>query len=94
MTHPLGIEATALRFEVTLPPGPLNVVFTVRNMMFVVHQVNNSDKDFPLRVNDIIVSVNDNLMSKLEGHTKNFGEVFRVLGTHSKKVVILRYTTM
>ena len=63
-------------------------------MMFVVCQVNNSDEDFPLRVNDIIVSVNDTLMSKLEGHTKKFGEVFRVLETHSKKVVILRYTTM
>ena len=49
MAHPSGMEATARRFELTLPPGSLlNIRIQVRNMMCVVHQVNNSDKDFPL----------------------------------------------
>ena len=94
MTHPLGIENTALCFEVTLPPGALNIDIQVRNVMCDVHQVNNSDKDFPLRVNDIIVSMNNIPMAKSEGDIEKYREVFRVLGTHSKKVVILRYTTM
>jgi len=94
MTHPLGIEATARRFEVTLPPGSLNISIQVRNMMCVVHQVNNSDKDFPLRVNDIIVSVNNIQMSKLDGKHNKFVGVFRGLVDETKKVVILLYTTM
>ena len=76
MTHPSDIEATALRFEVTLPPGSLNIGIGVRNMMCVVCQVYNSDKDFPLCVNDIIVSVNNLQMAKWEGDTKKVWKRF------------------
>lgn len=93
MTKPLGIQATAHRFEVTLPPGPLNIDIGVRNMMCVVHQVNNTVEGFPLCANDIIVSVNDTLMAKLEGEHNKFVDVFRRSVDKTKKVVILRYTT-
>ena len=93
MTKPLGIQATAHRFEVTFPPGPLNVDIGVRNMMCVVSQVRNCDKKFPLLVNDIIVSVNNKSMAKYEGDTKKFADVITGWGASSRKVVILRYTT-
>ena len=87
MTKPLGTQATARRFEVTLPPGPLNVDIGVRNMMFVVVE------GFPLCANDIIVSVNDTLMAKCGGILNECVDVFRRLVDKTKKVVILRYIT-
>jgi len=93
MTKPLGTQATARRFEVTLPPGPLNVDIGVRNMMFVVVEVRNTVEGFPLCANDIIVSVNDTLMAKCEGILNECVDVFRRLVDKTKKVVILRYTT-
>ena len=56
MTKPLGIQATAHRFEVTFPSGPLKVDIEERNKMCVVCQVNNTVEGFPLCANDIIVS--------------------------------------
>ena len=93
MTKPLGTQATARRFEVTLPPGPLNVDIGVRNMMFVVVEVRNTVEGFPLCANDIIVSVNDTLMAKCEGILNECVDVFRRLVDKTKKVVILRYIT-
>jgi hypothetical protein len=86
MAHPSGMEATARRFELTLPPGSLlNIRIQVRNMMCVVHQVNNSDKDFPLCVNDIIVSVKDIPMAKSEGDIKKYREVLECWGRIPRK---------
>jgi hypothetical protein len=93
MTKPSGTQATARRFEVTFPPGPLDIDIGVRNMMCVVCQVRNTVEGFPLCANDIIVSVNDTPMAKLEGDTKKFADVFRGSVDKTKKVVILRYTT-
>ena len=93
MTKPLGTQATARRFEVTLPPGPLNVDIGVRNMMFVVVEVRNTVEGFPLCANDIIVSVNDTLKAKCEGNHYKCVDNVRGWGTKPRKVVILRYTT-
>jgi hypothetical protein len=93
MTKPLGIQATAHRFEVTFPPGPLDIDIGEHNKMCVVRQVRNSDEEFPLLVNDIIVSVNDSPMAKWNGDTEMFANVFKGSVSKTKKVVILRYTT-
>jgi hypothetical protein len=67
-------------FEVTFPPGPLNIDIGERYKMCVVHQIRNSDEDFPLCVNDIIVSVNDIPMAKLEGDTESVETFLERLG--------------
>ena len=93
MTKPSGTQATACRFEVTFPPGPLNIDIGERYKMCVVRQVRNTVEGFPLLVNDIIVSVNDSPMAKWNGDTEMFANVFKGSVSKTKKVVILRYTT-